>query len=444
MNPARRTDRRFFLKKAVAVGAVAPAFVRNLISSPPANRVRLASFGADGMAYSTLDGIATHPDVALVSVAEVDSSRVDKVKKRYPAARIHVDWRRMLDKERKNLDAVCVGTPDHMHAPMAMRAMDAGLHVYVQKPLTHDIYEARRLTETARQKNVVSQMGIQRHSSAEYKTAVAVIQGGAIGKVKEVHAWSNKKWGDPDPVPDRSDPVPPSLDWDQWLGVAEPRPFISGYYHPENWRKRIDFGTATFGDMGCHIYDPIFASLQLRAPLSVRSEGAAPTAHNWPVNSVIRYVFAGTPHTEGDSVSVSWYDGDQRPPESLAALLGGARMPGQGSIFIGTKGALLLAHVAMPLLLPREQFEGFALPEIGTDDHYHQFVNAILGKAKTSTVFDYSGPLTEAVLLGPLATRFPKTTLTWDSARMQFTNSPEATRHTRRKYRSGWKIKGLS
>ena len=205
--------------------------------------------------------------MTLVAVAEVDSSRLERTKKRYPDARVYADWCKPLDKERKGLDAVCVGTPDHMHAPMAALSMDAGLHVYVQKPLTHDIYEARRLTELAGRKKLVSQMGIQRHSSAEYKTAVHLVQNGAIGKVKEVHAWSNKKWGDPEPLPDRPDPIPPTLDWDQWLGVAERRPYLAGYYHPENWRKRIDFGTATFGDMGCHIYDPIFSALQLKAPV---------------------------------------------------------------------------------------------------------------------------------------------------------------------------------
>jgi predicted dehydrogenase len=182
----------------------------------------------------------------------------------------------MLEKERGGLDIACVGTPDHMHAPMAMSAMQLGLHVYVQKPLTHNIFEARRLTEMARKKKLVSQMGIQRHSSSEYRTAAQLVQSGAIGKVKEVHAWSNKKWGDPEPMPDRSDPVPETLDWDQWLGVAETRPYIANYYHPGNWRKRIDFGTATFGDMGCHIYDPIFEALQLKAPISVRSEGPVP------------------------------------------------------------------------------------------------------------------------------------------------------------------------
>jgi predicted dehydrogenase len=433
------TSRRGFLKQAAAA-----AFVPNLISSPASDRVRLGSFGADGMAFSTLDGIATHPNVTLVSVAEVDSSRLERTKKRYPDARIYVDWRRMLDKESKNLDAVCVGTPDHMHAPMAMLCMEAGLHAYVQKPLTHSIFEARRLTETARKKKLVSQMGIQRHSSAEYKSAVRVIQDGVIGKVREVHTWSNKKWGDPDPMPQRSDPVPAGLDWDQWLGVAEVRPFLRGYYHPENWRKRIDFGTATFGDMGCHIYDPIFSALQLSSPVSVRSESPAPTQHNWPVNCIIHYVFPSTPFTEGKTINVSWYDGDERPPQNVIALLGSKKLPDQGSIFIGTKGILLLAHLAMPVLLPEAQFVGFALPKIATDDHYHQFVDAIQGKAKASAAFDYSGPLTEAVLLGPLATRFPKTTLLWDSAKLKFANSPEATGYVRRKYRSGWSIRGLS
>jgi predicted dehydrogenase len=443
MLQSRKTDRRLFLKTAAGTIA-APAFVRNLISAPPVNRVRLASFGADGMAFSTLDGIGTHPDVTLVAVAEVDSSRLERAKKRYPDARIYADWRKLLEKERKGLDAVCVGTPDHMHAPMAALSMDAGLHVYVQKPLTHDIYEARTLAELASRKKLVSQMGIQRHSSAEYKTAVHLVQNGAIGKVKEVHAWSNKKWGDPEPLPDRSDPIPPTLDWDQWLGIAEKRPYLAGYYHPENWRKRIDFGTATFGDMGCHIYDPIFTALQLKAPVSVRSEGPAAGRDNWAVNSVIRYVFNATPFTEGTELSVSWYDGDERPPASLQALAGSTKLPGQGSIFVGTKGAMLLAHLAMPVLLPVGQYEGFAVPTIETDDHYHQFVSTILGKAKTSAAFDYSGPLTEAVLLGPLATRFPKTTLLWDSARMKFTNSPEASAHVRRKYRTGWKIKPLA
>jgi hypothetical protein len=247
------------------------------------------------------------------------------------------------------------------------------------------------------------------------------------------------------PVPDRTDPVPPTLDWDVWLGVAAKRPFIGGgYYHTENWRKRLDFGTATFGDMGCHIYDPVFGALKLTAPISVRSEGPAPTQHNWAIDSVIKYTFPGTDVTEGNTVGVTWYDGDKRPPEEIQKLLGSVRMPAQGSIFIGTKGVMLLPHSAIPTLLPAENFRDFKMPQIEPLNHYFQFVETVLGKSKTTCSFDYSGPLTESVLLGPLATHFPNTTLEWNSAKMKFKNSPEATRLVRRTYRDGWHVKGLS
>jgi hypothetical protein len=443
MSQTPETNRRGFLKQAAAGGIAAPFFVRRLVSAPPGGKLRLASFGAGGMAYVTLFGIARHPNVTLVAAAEVDSTQLKQLKEKYPETRVYTDWRRMLDRERRNLDIVAVGTPDHMHAPMAMSAMQLGLHAYVQKPLTHDIYEARKLAEMARKKRLVTQMGIQQHSSAEYRTAVQVVQSGAIGKVREVHAWSNKKWGDPDPLPSTSDPVPETLDWDQWIGVAAMRPYIRGYYHPGNWRKRIDFGTATFGDMGCHIYDPVFASLELTAPLTVRSEGPAPNRHNWAVNAIIHYVFPGTRFSEGRTINVTWYDGDERPPREVQALLGPRRLPPQGSIFIGTKGILLLPHTAMPVLLPAEQFKDFSLPKLEPLNHYFQFVDAVLGKVKATTAFDYAGPLTESVLLGPVATFFPRTTLNWNAARLKFSNSKDASRHVRRKYRSGWKVKGL-
>jgi predicted dehydrogenase len=438
------TNRRSFFKTAAA-GLAAPAFIRNLISAPPGSTLRLASFGGGGMAYHTLDGIATHPKVTLVCVAELDPTRLDQTKKKYPGVKVYEKWREMLDKEHKNLDVACVGTPDHMHAPMGMSAMELGLHVYMQKPLAHDIYEVRRLTGMARKKKLVTQMGIQVHSSAEYQTAVQLVQSGAIGKIQEVHSWSEKKWGDLDPLPNRTDPVPPGLCWDDWLGVMQPRPYLGDeYYHPVNWRKRLDFGTATFGDMGCHIIDPVFSGLQLTAPVSVRSEGLAPNQTNWAINAVIHYVFPGTPYTEGKTVQVHWYDGDERPPKEIQALLGSKEMPGQGSIFVGTKGVMLLAHVAKPVLLPEEQFKDYAMPQVQAANHYHQFVDAVLNQGKTSAPLDYAGPLTESVLLGPIATRFPKTTLEWNAARMKFKNSPEATSHVRRAYRSGWGVKGLS
>jgi predicted dehydrogenase len=428
-------DRRTFL--------AAPFFVKNLISAPPSDQFRLGAFGAGGMAYVTFDVFLRHPKVKLICVAEVDSAQLKQQKVRAPDARVYEDWRQMLAKEHRNLDAVCVGTPDHMHAPMAMSAMRLGLPVYQQKPMAHSVHEVHMLTEMARKKKLVTQMGIQIHSNKEYKTAVALIQGGAIGKIKEVHSFSEKKWGDSDPLPERTDPVPATLNWDHWIGVAQPRPYINDVYHPVNWRKRIDFGTATFGDMGCHILDPVFGALGLAAPVSVRSEGAAPNAQSWALDSVIHYVFPGTPVTEGKTVPIHWYDGDARPPQEIQALVGTRKLPGQGSLFIGTKGLMLLPHVAMPVLLPEDQFKDFPMPQMETVNHYHQFVEAVMGNGKTTTSFDYAGPLTEAVLLGPLSTRYPKTTLEWNSAQLKFTNSPEANQHVRNKYRDGWKVKGL-
>ncbi len=199
--------------------------------------------GAEGMAYATLRDIATHPSVDLVCVAEIDNKLTARAGKRFPKAKFHQDWRKMLAAEHKNLDAICVGTPDHMHAPQAMTAMRHGLHVYCQKPLTSHVHEARQLTRYAAAHNLVTQMGIQVHSASEYQVAVSVIHSGAIGKIKDVHAWSNKKWGDLAPRPAQTDPVPDGLDWEGWVGVGQPQPFLTDYYHQVNWRKRLEFGT---------------------------------------------------------------------------------------------------------------------------------------------------------------------------------------------------------
>jgi predicted dehydrogenase len=441
-----RNTRRSFLKQTGAAAIAAPLFVRNLMSQPPSRRVRHASFGASGMAWSDIRSLTSHQSVQLVAVAEVDTALQANVRKQFgDTAHYYQDWREMLDKEGKQLDSVNVSTPDHMHAPMAMSALQLGKHVYVQKPLAHDVYECRRLTEVARQRRLVSQMGIQVHSDERYQLAIRLIQDGAIGRVREVHTWSNKKWGDPNPLPDRDDPVPATLNWDLWIGVSAARPYLRDYYHPNVWRKRLDFGTGTFGDMGCHIYDPVFAALALTAPISVRSEGPAPpNRHNWANDAVIHYVFPGTRHTEGNTVRVTWYDGDQRPPREVQTLLGAQKMPGQGSIFIGAKGVMLLPHVGRPVLLPEREFRDFRMPQVQAANHYHQFINAVLGEGRTSASFDYSGPLTEAVLLGGVATNFPKTTLEWDSAKLSFRNTPDANRLIRRTYRKGWEVNGLS
>ena len=444
MKSTLRSSRRSFLQHLGVAGVTAPCFIRHLISAPPSGALLHASFGAGGMAGTDLTSIASLPNVKLVAVADVDLPRAEGLKKKYPDLKVYQDWRELLDKE-KDLHSVNVSTPDHMHAPIGMACLQLGKHVYGQKPLTHDIYESRRLTEVARENKLVTQMGIQVHSNAEYRLAVRVIQDGVIGKVKEVHTWSNKTWGDASARPDRVDPVPANFNWDLWLGVTAERPFIGGgYYHPGNWRRRLDFGTGTFGDMGCHIYDPVFKALGVTAPVSVRSEGSVPTAHNWGLGAVVHYVFPGTQYTDGKTVKVVWYDGDKRPPADILSQVGDAKkIPGQGSIFIGTKGIMVLPHVSRPQLFPIEQFKDYQFPDIKGANHWGQFVSACRGEGQTSAHFGYSGPLTETILLGGVASRFPMTTLEWDAATLKFPNHPDANQYVRRTYRKGWEVKGL-
>jgi predicted dehydrogenase len=415
-----------------------------LIARPPSRVLRHASFGGAGMAWEDIRQLAKFKPVELVAVAEVDLRRTAELKKQFPTTQIYQDWRELLDREGKYLDSVNVSTPDHMHAPIAMSAMQLGKNVYCQKPLTHDLYEARRLTEFARSQRVVTQMGIQIHSTSFYRMAVLLVQAGAIGRIKEVHSWVGNDWGDPAPRPDASDPVPAGLDWDLWLGVCAERPFINKeYYHPVNWRKRLDFGTGSLGDMGCHIFDPVFKAIGLTAPATVRSEGAAPNQWNWPINDRVQYVFPGTPFTADQKLPVTWYDGTQRPPADIRALLEGDELPGAGSIFVGTQGVLVLPHVARPMLYPDKKFKDLKLPDVVEENHWRRYVEACLGGTPTTAGFDYSGPLAEAVLLGTVALRFPKTTLHWSSAALAFTEAAP-NQFVRRQYRAGWAVKGLS
>lgn len=442
MSPAPKIPRRQFLQTAAGAAFAVPFITRDLIANPPSGQVLHASFGASGMAWADLTSIASHRSVRMVACAEVDSNRALEFRKKFPDAKVYADYRVLLEKEK--LDSCNVSTPDHMHAPIGMAALAHGVNVYGQKPLTHDLHETRRLAEFAARKKRVTQMGIQIHSAAEYKLAVKLVHDGVIGKVREVHTWSNKAWGDNGLMPQRNDPVPANLNWDLWLGVCQPRPYIGGeWYHPANWRKRLDFGTGTFGDMGCHIFDPVFGALGLTAPVSVRSEGAPPNAHSWATNAIIHYQFPATRYTVAGLIPVTWYDGDQKPPAAIQALMEGKPLPEQGSIVIGTEGVLVIPHVENPQLFPQSKYAGFKFEKLETDDHWHQFIDAVRGVGKTTAGFEYSGPLTESVLLGSVATRFPKTTLDWNSARLKFTNVPEANTFVHRLYRKGWEVRGM-
>ncbi len=439
-----RLSRRGFLSAAVSTGAAAcvgPFTWRCHGYAAPSETVLHASFGAGGMARADINALAGSKFLRLVAVAEVDDHRVGDLLKRFPQCKVYRDYRELLDKE-KSLDSVNVSTPDHMHAPIALRAMHRGLHVYCQKPLTHTIREARVMAQVAEEKKLVTQMGIQIHSHPIHKLVVQLVRQGAIGRVKEVHSWSGKSWGDPNPRPQRRDEPPPHFDWNLWLGVAAERPFIGGnYYHPGNWRKRLDFGTGTFGDMGCHILDPVFTALQLTAPRRIRSELSPPNEYNWPLDVEVHFEFPGTPQTT-DPLHLVWYNGQARPPQDVQNLVS-RPLHDQGSIYIGEKGVLYSPYIAPPQLLTAEQFKDYKLPEVRGDDHYRQFVDAVRGQGTTATPFRYAGPLTEFVLLGCLASRFPKTELHWDRAALRFTNHPRANDFVHKTYRKGFEVPGL-
>jgi len=438
-----RISRRTALKTAAATFA-APFVWRLHAHAAPSETVLHASFGAAGMAGADIGSLTASKNLKLIAVADVDESRAAGIKKKFPDCRIYSDYRVLLDKE-KDLNSVNVSTPDHMHAPIAMRALNRGLNVYGQKPLTQTIHEARRLTEVAEEKKVVTQMGIQIHSARKHKLIVKLIQDGVIGKVKEVHSWSGKSWGDTSPKPEKKDTVPAGFDWDLWLGVASDRPFIGeGYYHPGNWRKRLDFGTGTFGDMGCHILDPVFNAIGVGNPLSIRSELPGPNDYNWSLDVQVKFIFPGTKFTT-DPVSLTWYNGKARPPKEVVDHIGSLKLDGQGSILIGTEGVLYSQYDSgnTPILLSAEKFKDFKMPEVQSDNHYLQYVEAVRGNGKTSAPFSYSGPLTEMVLLGCLATRFPKTDLKWDTKTVKVTNNEEANKFVKKEYRKGFEVEGL-
>lgn len=439
-------NRRSFIINSLMAGASLPLLnVAKAAGTSPVGKINHASFGAGGKAWSDIHALMQTGKVNLIAVAEVDDTRTANVRERFPEARIYKDWRVLLQQEGHRLDSVNVSTPDHMHGPILATAIGMGLHVFGQKPLTHTLHECRRITELAKEKGVVTQMGIQLVSSTYERLAVRMIQDGVIGKVKEVHMFCYKSWGDSHPLPDRSDPVPEALDWDLWCGVAEERPYVGDkYYHPSGWRRRLDFGTGTLGDMGCHIYSPMFGALGVRAPLSVKSIGSAPNATNWARDEKFEYIFPGNERTAGDTIKVTWSDGKHRPPQELMDIFG-EKMPKQGSIFIGTEGILLAGHGKLPVPYPREKFAEYRYPKFAARDHYKDYVNAILGEdvKPLADFVEYGGPLTETVLIGALASRFPNETLEWDVEKLEFKNHPAANAFISKEYREGWEVKAF-
>ena len=426
--------RRNFLRNTSALTA-APLVIPNLVSSAsPNGKINHAVVGTDGQGWSDLSNISTHPNVNITAICDVDTSRMAKAAAKFPNARKYQDWRELLESEDDRIDSLQVAIPDHMHASVSIAAMKKGKHVYCEKPLAHEISEARAMGAWAKKSGVVTQMGNQIQSSIEYRSAVILIQNGVIGKIKEVHAWAGATFpGSGRPAGE--DPVPKNLDWDKWLGVAPERPYKNGIYHPFNWRGWQDFGTGPIGDFMCHIMDSPFKALELTAPNSVITTGVPERwtndekihSENWPDWATYEYDFPGTKWTTGKSIKVFWYDGGKKPARKLAGFEKDDRqLPGSGSLFIGETGNLLLPHVGGPQLVPYSKNKGIVRPKLKGRSHYHSYIDACLGKDATTSNFGFAVPLTETTLLGNIANRFHGTKLEWNQNKMVIPNHSEA------------------
>jgi predicted dehydrogenase len=303
------TDRRSFLKSS-SLAASALAFPAVVKSASPNSKLQVVSVGANGMAFSDIKNIGGHANVQYVGFCDIDSTRFDKVDAEHPGVAHFADFREMFAKLGDKFDAVNVGIPDHMHAKVAIDAMRMGKHVYCQKPLAHTVWEARQMRLEAAKAKVVTQMGNQIHSNLEYRLGTRLIKEGAIGKIKEVYSWvavtgneRNKRLA---PAPGAK--VPAHVNWDLWLGVAPMREYAP-CYHPFVWRDWQDFGGGALGDFGCHILDPVFTALGIKAPLTITAENSGVNEHIWPTNETIEYVFPGNELTAGKTLKVTWMDG---------------------------------------------------------------------------------------------------------------------------------------
>jgi len=414
--------RRSFIKNAAAFASVTmlPSSVWALAKN---GKLRTAHIGVGGMGGADLNSISSHAGVEVTALVDVDSNALAAAQKLHPRAKVFSDYRKLFDVMKNDIDAVVVSTPDHSHAPASLMAMNMGKPVYCQKPLTHHVSEARAVRKLAKENNLITQMGIQIHSFKEYRSAVKLIQNGIIGKVHTVRAWSPKNWGYDGPAPKGSDPVPKTLDWNLWLGTAPERAYKDKIYHPGNWRKLLDYGCGTLGDMGVHIFDTPYTALNLDVPKTIQTSCRKPTGFGHPEKNTVTYEFPGTEYTT-KSLKWVWYDGKGAPLDHEDLKLpGNEKLPDQGSMFIGEKGRLLMPHWAFAKLIVDGKYEKVDYPQLEEADHYHQFVDACMGKDECSAPFSYAARLTEAILLGVVANRFPDETLHWDNATSKFSEA---------------------
>lgn len=436
--------RRDFVRGGAAAAAVAccPSIVhgRNLNS-----RLQIAGIGCDGKGWSDIKEMHAHEQTQMVGFCDVDFARTEKVKSLEPSAPVFQNYKEMLQQLGDKVDAVTCSTPDHMHAYITLDAMRQGKHVYCQKPLTHNVWESRQIGKVAASSNVVTRMGNQIHSHSYYRTAVQAIQSGVIGKVKEIHSWAaatgHGKSGHIS-VPKNPPPLPGSVDWDLWIGVAPMRDYGGDrVYHPWGWRDWQDFGNGALGDFGCHILDPVFTALKIdKAPLQMKATHSGMNDQVWPAQTKVQYVFPGTEWTVHDELPITWYDGGLRPAVKGSHIPETSSIPKQGSIFIGEKGTAVLQHMGRLVLYPLDQYPEGSFSDLESLNHYHGWVDGCLSGKQPSDGFGYAAKLTEAVLLGNIAVRFPKRTLKWNESDMSFSNHPEANQWLKRKYRDGWAI----
>jgi len=430
---SRTRTRREFLKQSAWAGAGLLVLRSGMLAhgQSPNEKLNIAVIGVNGRGAADLSGVKSENIVAL---CDADETMAAQARTRYPDAKFYTDFRKLLDQ--KGIDAVVVATPDHTHAPATMMALKAGKHVYCEKPLTHSVYEARVVAETAAKKKRVTQMGIQIHNDeTNYRRVVEAVRKGAIGPIAEVHVWCGKAWVGHD-RPTDTPPVPAGLNWDVWLGPAPYRPYHPDYL-PAKWRGWWDFGSGTLGDMACHYMDLPFWALDLRYPATVESEGPPVHPESAPTWQIVRYEFPK--RRDMPPVKLAWYHGGKRP-EYFAEE---GRMPkwGDGVLFVGKKG-MLIADYTRYKLLPEKDFAGFVPPTPYIPDsigHHAEWIEACKTGGKTTCNFDYAGALTEAVLLGNVAYRCGKK-IAWDAKRLRITNAPEAAKFLRRDYREGWTL----
>ena len=413
----------------------------------PSEKLNIAGIGVGSQGGSNIGNITGHNIVAL---CDVDFQYAAKTFAKYPDAKQYRDYRVMLE-DRKDIDAVVIGTPDHTHAVISMAAIKAGKHVYCQKPMTQNIQEARMVTQAARKAGVITQMGIQGHSGEGRKLICEWVWDGAIGEVKEVDAWcslsydlpNGRRWGPPvTAAPDPGMPIPETLDWDTWLGPRAYRPYHT-CYHPKIWRRWLDFGCGMMGDRGAHTFDPIVSALKLGPPTSVKATNVSGGNKELHAGfATIAFNFAARGGLS--PVKLTWYEGAEPPrPECLEE---GRRLHDQGGFILkGDKGMIMAGvYGNSPRLIPESAMKAYKLPAQtiprANRTHEQEWVDSIKAGTLASANFDYSGPLTETSLLGNLAKHFPDQTLRWDAEKMRVTNVRQANQYVGSKYRKGWSL----